>query len=123
MTGLDFPFSPLFMDLLSTARAAPSGAAGHFDVSGDPINVGIVFPQPSMAHNHVLFAQVGYCEEYSFCMVSIPQVQFHYVRNRSCFVRGTVHIADGNRVRECPGGEAVLFHILSVDEHPSSPGI
>ena len=60
------------MDLVSTARAASSRAAGHLDVSGDPVNVGVVLPQPSMAHDHVLFAQVGYCEEYSFFMVSVP---------------------------------------------------
>ena len=56
-------------------------------------------------------------------MVPVPQVQFYYVRNGSCFIRGTVYIADGDRVRERPSGEAALFHILSVDEHPGSPGI
>ena len=70
--GLDFSFSPFFMDLISAARTASSRAVGHLDVSGDPVDVGVVLPQPSMAHNHILFAQVGYREEYSFCMVSVP---------------------------------------------------
>ena len=72
MTGLDFLFSPFFTDLVSTARTASSGAAGHLDISSDPVNVGVVLPQPSMAHNHILFAQVGYCKEYLFCMISVP---------------------------------------------------
>ena len=48
-------------------------------------------------------------------MVSVLQVQFHYVRNGSCFVRGTIYIADGNWVRERPGGEATFFYILPVN--------
>ena len=71
MTSLDFLFSPFFTDLVSSARTASSRAAGHLDISGDPVDVGVVLLQPSMANNHVLFAQVGYREEYSFCMVSV----------------------------------------------------
>ena len=41
-------------------------------------------------------------------MVSVPQVQFHYVRNGSGFVRGTIYIVDGDwvSVRATAGGGA-----------------
>ena len=54
-------------------------------------------------------------------MISVPQVQFHYVRNGSCFIRGTVYITDGNWVRECPGGEALFFTYSQSMNIPVAP--
>jgi hypothetical protein len=60
-------------DFVSAARATASGAAGHFYFSGGPVDVGVVFLQPRVAHDYLLTAQASHGKEGSFRVIPVPQ--------------------------------------------------
>jgi hypothetical protein len=91
------------LDFLS-AGAALCHTMSHFDRICLPVNLQVVFTQPCVTEDQVLFPKAGDCK---LCMLSVSLVPENYINNTTvcfCLIKGAIDIVNQNwscKVSDC----------------------
>ena len=70
---LSFTGNPLLPGIFLTTSAAPRWTMGHLDFSSFPINFQIVFMEPIVSEDELLFSKVGDGEKSTFRVVFVSE--------------------------------------------------
>ena len=99
-----------------SARCASCRASAHFDLSGLPVDLRVVLPEPGEPEDELLLAETGHSEYRTFAVVPVAHNDVSDFSDASGFVQRAIDIVNWDGLGEPANRNVVRRDILRIDE-------